>query len=85
VSLPCQHDVVPRFSIYNVYVLKEEMDATKWGDSLLATAKDWAVPDIIEKTEAYQKFSRQTSKAVNGWAGAGTRPGAVGREGDVTP
>jgi hypothetical protein len=41
-----QHDVVPRFSIHNVFAMKEEMDATEWGDKIKATVQDWAVPDV---------------------------------------
>jgi hypothetical protein len=36
-----QHDIVPRFSIHNVFELKEEMDGTKWGDLVAARVKDW--------------------------------------------
>ena len=38
---PPQHDVVPRFSIRNMFVMKEEMDSTKWGDILADRLKDW--------------------------------------------
>lgn len=34
-----KHDIVPRFSIHNVFSMKEEMDATNWGDILASTAK----------------------------------------------
>lgn len=36
-----QHDIVPRFSIHNVFEMKKEMDATKWGDILADKIKDW--------------------------------------------
>lgn len=61
-----QHDLVPRFSIHNVFSLKEEMDATKWADILIATAKDWAVPDVIENSDTYKKFTAQSQKQVRG-------------------
>lgn len=60
-----QHDLVPRFSIHNVFALKEEMDATNWGDILIATAKDWAVPDVIEKSETYKKLTAQGEKQAS--------------------
>lgn len=56
--------MVPRFSIHNVFTLKEEMDATKWGDILIATAKDWAVPDVIENSETYKKVAVKSKKQV---------------------
>jgi len=59
-----QHDLVPRFSIHNVFALKEEMDATDWGEILLNTAKDWAVPDVIENSETYKKLTAKTNKQV---------------------
>lgn len=40
------------------------MDATKWGDVLLATAKDWAVPDVIEKSETYKRLTAQGKQQV---------------------
>jgi hypothetical protein len=57
--------MVPRFSIHNVFSLKEEMDATNWGDILLATAKDWAVPDVIENSDTYKKLTAQGAKQVS--------------------
>lgn len=68
-----QHDLVPRFSIHNVFALKEEMDATNWGDILIATAKDWAVPDVIENSETYKKLTAEGQKQVRpqGWLRAG--------------
>jgi hypothetical protein len=33
--------VVPRFSIFNVFEMKKEMDATNWGDTLADKLKDW--------------------------------------------
>lgn len=60
-----QHDVVPRFSIHNVFAMKEEMDATRWGDILAATIKDWAVPDVIENSETYKKLAAQTKEQVS--------------------
>jgi hypothetical protein len=59
-----QHDLVPRFSIHNVFSLKEEMDATDWGSILLNTAKDWAVPDVIENSETFKKLAAGTTKQV---------------------
>jgi hypothetical protein len=61
---PLQHDLVPRFSIHNVFTLKEEMDATKWGDILTATAKDWVVPDVIENSETYKKLTAKGKQQV---------------------
>ena len=42
-SVVLQHDVVPRFSIHNVFEMKKEMDDTKWGDVLADRIKDWCV------------------------------------------
>lgn len=53
--------MVPRFSIKNVFDMKHEMDATKWGDILAATAKDWMVPDMIENSKTYQRLSNSVS------------------------
>lgn len=55
---------MPRFSIHNVFDLKEEMDATDWGDILIKTAQDWAVPDVIENSETYKKLTAHTQKQV---------------------
>lgn len=54
--------MVPRFSIQNVFELKAEMDETEWGDVLAATAKDWMVPDIIEKSATYKRLSGKVSQ-----------------------
>jgi hypothetical protein len=56
--------MVPRFSIHNVFSLKEEMDATNWGEIMLATAKDWVVPDVIENSDTYKKLTAQSQKQV---------------------
>ena len=60
-----QHDIVPRFSIKNVFLMKEEMDATKWGDLLAANVKDWMVPDVIENTKAFQEWKAKTKEAAH--------------------
>jgi hypothetical protein len=63
------HDVVPRFSIHNVFLMKEEMDATRWGDKLAALAADWAVPDVIERSATYQRLQRKTARGLGkAWA-----------------
>lgn len=58
------HDLVPRFSIHSVFQMKDEMDATRWGDKLAALAADYAVPDIIEKSATYQRLQRKTAKGT---------------------
>lgn len=63
-SVVLMHDIVPRFSISNVFDMKEELDATRWGDILAATAKDWAVPDVIENSETYKRLARSASKQM---------------------
>ena len=59
-----QHDIVPRFSIKNVFAMKDEMDATDWGGKLLGAAKDWAVPDAIEHSAAYKRLTGQAKAAA---------------------
>ena len=49
-SVVLQHDVVPRFSIHNVFEMKKEMDDTKWGDVLAERIKDWCVSMIGWRT-----------------------------------
>ncbi|KAI8467262.1 MAG: Alpha/Beta hydrolase protein [Monoraphidium minutum] len=71
-SVVQMHDVVPRFSIHNVFAMKEEMDATKWGDTLAEKLKDWMVPDVIERSETYQRLARHVSKSAD--AGVRTPP-----------
>eukprot|EP00775_Hariotina_reticulata_P006650 gene6650-6875_t len=58
-SVVLMHDIVPRFSIHNVFKMKEEMDATDWGEILKMTVQDWMVPDIIENTATYQRLARK--------------------------
>jgi hypothetical protein len=60
-----QHDIVPRFSIKNVFLMKEEMDATNWGDKLAASVKDWMVPDVIEHTKAFQEWKSKTKELTH--------------------
>lgn len=60
-SVVLMHDLVPRFSIQNVFEMKAEMDDTKWGDILAERIKDWMVPDAIEKSETYQRLARHVS------------------------
>ncbi|KAF6264216.1 Alpha/Beta hydrolase protein [Scenedesmus sp. NREL 46B-D3] len=76
-SVVLMHDVVPRFSIHNVFAMKEEMDATQWGDILADTLKDWAVPDVIEHSATYQRLTASSKHhactmrgaAVQWWLG----------------
>jgi hypothetical protein len=44
--------------------MKEEMDATKWGDILADTLKDWAVPDVIENSDTYKRLAASSKKHV---------------------
>lgn len=64
-SVVLLHDIVPRFSIHNVFQLKEEMDATRWGEKLAAAAADWAVPDVIERTPTFQRLQKGAARKVN--------------------
>lgn len=66
-SVVLMHDVVPRFSIHNVFKMKKEMDDTKWGDILGSNLQDWLVPDVIEKSETYQRLTRHVSKTTSAW------------------
>ena len=45
--------------------MKEEMDATKWGDILADTLKDWAVPDVIENSATYKRLAASSKKHVS--------------------
>jgi hypothetical protein len=45
--------------------MKEEMDATKWGDILAETLKDWAVPDVIENSATYKRLAASSKKHVS--------------------
>ncbi|WIA11152.1 hypothetical protein OEZ85_011291 [Tetradesmus obliquus] len=69
-SVVLMHDVVPRFSIHNVFAMKEEMDATKWGDILAGTLKDWAVPDVIENSATYKRLAASSKKHARSMRGA---------------
>eukprot|EP00882_Tetradesmus_deserticola_P016094 GHRQ01017169.1.p1 GENE.GHRQ01017169.1~~GHRQ01017169.1.p1 ORF type:complete len:457 (+),score=187.64 GHRQ01017169.1:227-1597(+) len=72
-SLVLMHDVVPRFSIHNVFAMKEEMDATKWGDILADTLKDWAVPDVIENSATYKRLAASSQTHARNMRGAAAR------------
>ncbi|KAF8068165.1 unsaturated glucuronyl hydrolase [Scenedesmus sp. PABB004] len=69
-SVVLMHDMVPRFSIHNVFAMKEEMDATRWGDILAATIKDWAVPDAIENSETYKRLAAGSAVQLRKTQGA---------------
>jgi hypothetical protein len=63
-SVVLQHDLVPRFSVYNVFAMKQELDATGYKDKLKSTAKDWMVPDIIEHSETYKRLVRHSHSVL---------------------
>jgi hypothetical protein len=45
--------------------MKEEMDATRWGDILADTLKDWAVPYVIENSATYKRLAASSKKHVS--------------------
>lgn len=63
-SVVLQHDLVPRFSVYNIFAMKMEMDATGYMDKLKSTAKDWMVPDVIEHSETYKQLVRHSHSTL---------------------
>jgi len=68
-SIVSLHDIVPRFSIHAVFALKDEMDATGWGDKLAALAADYAVPDAVERSKAYQRLAEGAATGFGAAAG----------------
>ena len=63
-SVVLLHDIVPRFGIHSVFRMKDEMDATNWGDALAAKAADWMVPDAIEGSATWQRLQRGTARGA---------------------